>query len=235
MWVPNLRGYGNTEAPKNIQQYDLGVLVRDVEQLIEKSGARELLLLAHDWGGALAWLVAMRRPELIDKLIMCNFPHPACFLRELRHPRQLLKSWYVLFFQLPWLPELLYGANRAYGISEAIRWTACDQSEFPTAVLDIYRENAARPGRLTAMLNWYRGLFRGSGPKLKNSSFPQIEIPTMLLWGTADIALSERTTVGTEEYVARLTLHKLPGVSHWVQQEAHPLVNQLIEDWLGDL
>ena len=92
MWVPNLRGYGNTEAPKNIQQYDLGVLVRDVEQLIEKSGARELLLLAHDWGGALAWLVAMRRPELIDKLIVCNFPHPACFLRELRHPRQLLKS-----------------------------------------------------------------------------------------------------------------------------------------------
>ncbi len=236
VWAPNLRGYGNTDQPLGLQAYALDTLVRDVAELIRASGARAALVLAHDWGGMLAWLLAMRHPELVQHLVVCNMPHPACFAREAKHPPQLWMSWYVLLFQMPGLPERLLGARGAAAVGDMFRRSTRDPARFPEAVLAVYRWNASRPGRLTAMLNWYRALLRGGGWRSlpRKGQWPVIEVPTLLLWGDADAALSLRTTDGTAEYVRDFTLHVLPGVSHWIQQEAPEEVNAVTAAWLRD-
>jgi pimeloyl-ACP methyl ester carboxylesterase len=233
VWAPNLRGYGNTDSPRGVSAYQLRTLVQDVASLIEAANAREVLLLAHDWGAALAWLLAMDQPQLIDRLVTLNLPHPACFAREVRKPVQFFKSWYTLFFQLPWLPELILGRRQGRGASELIRKTSRNPARFTDEALEIYRANAARPGGLTAMLNWYRGFFRYGGMRrFFGRNVPTIHIPTLFLWGDADVALSLRTTHRTEKYVSDLTLRVFPGVSHWIQQEAPDEVNAMLEAWL---
>lgn len=235
IWAPNLRGYGNTDSPQEVSAYKTRALVNDVAALIKAANPRETLLIAHDWGAALAWSLAMQQPQLIDRLIILNLPHPACFARELRRPAQLGKSWYMFFFQLPWLPELMLGRNNARATSDIFRRTSRNPACFLDEDLEVYRANAARPGGLTAMLNWYRALFRAGGfRRFRNGNVPVINIPTLFLWGDADAALSLRTTIGTEKYVSNLAFRVFPGVSHWIQQEAPTEVNAMIEAWLMD-
>lgn len=235
VWAPNLRGYGATDSPPQIEAYRLDLLVEDVAALIRASGAKETILIAHDWGGMLAWTLASREPSLLHRLIVCNMPHPACFLREVRRPVQFLKSWYVLFFQIPVLPEALLGAHGAAAVGQMIRRSSQDPARFPDDVLAMYRQNASRPGGLRSMLNWYRALLRGGGMlSLARETWPAIETPTLLIWGDADSALSTRNLRGTDRYVSDLTVRRLPGVSHWVQQEAPETVNEIIAAWLRD-
>jgi pimeloyl-ACP methyl ester carboxylesterase len=234
VWAPNLRGYGNTDSPQEISAYKTRTLVQDVAALIQAAQPKETLLLAHDWGGALAWSLATQQPQLINRLIVMNMPHPACFARELRTPSQLLKSWYIFFFQLPWLPEFMLGRRNGRATSGILRRTSRNPAMFPDEALEVYRANAARPGGLTAMLNWYRTLFRGGFlRRFRNGNFPAIQIPTLFLWGDADAALSFRNTEGTEKYVANLTFRVFPGISHWIQQEAPEQVNAMMEAWLA--
>jgi len=234
VWAPNLRGYGNTYSPREVSAYKTRTLVQDVASLIAAANPRETLVLAHDWGAALAWLLAMGQPHLIDRLVIFNVPHPACFLRELRRPGQLARSWYMFCFQLPWLPEFLLGRRQGRAAAELIRRTSSKPTRFPDEELEVFRANAARPGGLTAMLNWYRAAFRaGRNPRYAGKDVPVIRIPTLFLWGDADVALSLRTTRGTEQYVSDLTFRVLPGVSHWIQQEAPEAVNAMLEAWLN--
>jgi len=233
VWAPNMRGYGGTDSPPEVAAYRTRTLVEDVASLIKAAQPRETLLLAHDWGALLAWFLAMDQPQLIDRLVILNLPHPACFAREARKPVQLVKSWYTLLFQLPWLPERILGRRGGRGASELIRRTSRKPEQFPDEAIEIYRANAARPGGLRAMLNWYRGFFRGGGMRRFGSgSVPTIHIPTLFLWGDVDVALSLRTTRGTEKYVSNLTFRVFPGVSHWIQQEALNEVSAMLEAWL---
>ncbi|HEY7403241.1 MAG TPA: alpha/beta hydrolase [Candidatus Angelobacter sp.] len=234
VWAPNLRGYGNTDSPQEASAYKTRTLVEDVAALIKASGAKETLLLAHDWGAALAWSVAILQPQLIHRLVILNLPHPALFARELRRPPQLLMSWYMYFFQLPWLPEKMLGRNHGRATSGIFRRTSRNPARFPAEDLEVYRANAARPGGLTAMINWYRAAFRGGTfRRFRSGDIPVINIPTLFLWGDADTALSIRATRGTEKYVSNLTFRIFPGVSHWIQQEAPEAVNAMLEAWLS--
>ena len=233
VWAPNLRGYGATDLPSEVSAYQPKTLVEDVASLIKAANAREKLVVAHDLGAVLAWLLAMEQPQLIDRLVILNLPHPACFAREVRRPTQFFKSWYTLFFQLPWLPEKILGRRHGRGAAELIRKTSSKPALFPDEILEIYRANAARSGGLRAMLNWYRGFFRSGGLKrFFRRDIPRIHIPTLFLWGDQDVALTNRTTRGTEKYATDLTFRVFPGVSHWVQQEAPDEVNAMIEAWL---
>jgi epoxide hydrolase 4 len=233
VWAPNLRGYGATDSPSEVSAYQPRTLVEDIASLIRAANAKETLVVAHDLGAVLAWLLAMDQPQIINRLIILNLPHPACFAREVRKPTQLAKSWYTLFFQLPWLPEKILGRCHGRGAAELIRNTSCKPALFTDEILEIYRFNAARPGGLRAMLNWYRGFFRSGGLKhFFGRHIPVIRIPTLFLWGDSDVALSLRTTRGTEKYVSDLTFRVLPGVSHWIQQEAPEEVNAMLEAWL---
>ena len=234
VWAPNLRGYGNTDSSREIFAYKVSTLVEDVACLIRAANPRETLLLGHDWGGLLAWLLAMEQPQLIDRLAIMNVPHPTCFVRELRRPGQLARSWYFFFVQLPWLPEFLLRRGNGRATAHLIRRTSRKPARFPDDDLEVIRANAARPGGLTAMLNWYRAAFRGGEiRRYSGRNAPIIRVPTLFLWGDADVALSLRTTRGTEQYVSDLTMRVLPGVSHWIQQEAPEAVNAMLEAWLN--
>jgi pimeloyl-ACP methyl ester carboxylesterase len=187
-------------------------------------------LIAHDWGGAVAWFFAIRRLRPLEHLVILNMPHPAVFDHCLRSSwRQLLRSWYIAFFQVPVVPEFLLGLDRARAIELIFR--ATDPARFDDDVVKVYRDQAAQPGALTAMLNWYRAASRGLRAQL-DLGVPVIEVPTLMLWGEADVALRKETTYGTEKYVNNLRLNYLPGVSHWTQQDAPERVNELLVEFL---
>jgi pimeloyl-ACP methyl ester carboxylesterase len=234
VWAPDLRGYGDSDRPPRVRDYAIEALMEDIGGLIDAAGARSTLLVAHDWGGVIAWYCALRRTRPLDRLVVMNLPHPAIMERALRTWRQLRRSWYVLFFQIPRLPEALMRLQDYRVIREAFRSGAVDKSRFPDEVLQVYRDNAARPGALTAMLSYYRAIVRGGGQRQRALGYPVIETPTLLLWGEEDVALGKETTYGTERYVSDLTLRYLPHVSHWVQQEAPETVNAMLEAWLTD-
>jgi pimeloyl-ACP methyl ester carboxylesterase len=125
--------------------------------------------------------------------------------------KQLMSSWYILFFQIPRLPERLLGRNGAKAVAEAIRSSACNPALFPQEVVDVYARNAAQPGALTAMINYYRALVRGGGGRRQQQQgFPVIRIPTLMVWGEEDVALTKETTYATGEFVSDLTLRYLP-------------------------
>lgn len=235
VWAPDLRGYGESDRPPAMRDYAVEALVADVAGLIDAAGASSTLLIGHDWGAAIAWWAAMHRVRPLDRLVIMNVPHPALMERGLLTWAQLRRSWYMFFFQLPYLPEAMLSAQDYAAVRRVFRGLAVDKSRFPDEVLDVFRDNAARPGALTAMINYYRALLRGgSGWRERARGYPVIDTPTLLIWGEEDTALGKETTYGTERYVSNLTLRYLPRVSHWVQQEAPETVNAMLEAWLTD-
>ncbi|MBW8815874.1 MAG: alpha/beta hydrolase [Caulobacterales bacterium] len=232
-WAPDLRGYGETEPkPQAVSAYLIDRLLEDVAALIDASGARTVTLIGHDWGAGLAWTFAANQVRPLERLVIMNVPHPAVMMDHLRRGNwaQLRRSWYMFFFQLPGLPERMMTRNGAQAIRQAFHGMAVDKSNFTPDVLDRYARDAQRPGAMTAMINWYRAAMRLGG-KLRGP-WPVIETPTLIVWGEEDAALGIELLDGTGAYVRDLTLRRLPGVSHWVQQEAPDPVNAILKDWL---
>jgi pimeloyl-ACP methyl ester carboxylesterase len=225
--VPDLRGYNETE---NRGPYDTDTLQADVLGLIEAVGESRVHLVAHDWGGALAWLIAIGHPAVLRSLTVCNLPHPALFERGLRRPSQMLRSWYVLFFQLPWLPERMLAA-RGYQQLARMLIRDCQPGTFTRDDIRFYLRSWQQHG-LRGGINWYRALVRH--PKRLPSPPPMVTTPTLLIWGEDDRALSKELTFGTDEYVEELRIEYLPGVSHWVQQEAPAEVNRLLRQHIAE-
>ena len=230
VWAPNLRGYGASDRPLGRAQYAMEHLLADVAALIDASGAREVMLVAHDWGAVIAWMFAIRRIRPLTALVIMNVPHPACAAREIRHWHQLKKSWYIVMFQLPWLPEYGLARRGARAIKQAFVGMAVDKSRFPSATLQVYADAALREGALTAMVNYYRALLRNFDRSSVGDG--RVTTPTLMIWGREDAALDIRCTDGTDAYCDDLALHILPGVSHWVQQEAPEQVNAIMAEWL---
>jgi pimeloyl-ACP methyl ester carboxylesterase len=233
VWAPNQRGYGATSRPARVSDYSADRIVADAAALFDASGARTLTLIAHDWGGAIAWMFAINRVRPIERLVVMNLPHPMCFAAALRHWPQRRRSWYIAFFQLPWLPERMMLARDAAAIRRAFHAMAVDKRRFPADVLDVYARNAQRPGAMTAMINWYRAAARHRD-RLTLSHGGRVAVPVLIIWGEQDKALGLETLDGTELYVPDLTVRRLPGVSHWVQQEAPEAVNTILAEWLPD-
>lgn len=233
VWAPDLRGYGDSDRPPRMQDYAIETLLDDVAGLIDASGRKRVLLIGHDWGAMIAWYFAMRHPRQLERLIIMNVPHPGPFQVALRTWKQIRRSWYGAFFQLPRLPEAALRAGNYRAIREAFTGSAVDKSRFPEEVVRVYVEAARRPGALTAMLNYYRALVRGGGgERQRRLGWPPIEVPTLMIWGLQDIALTVETTHGTERYVNDLTLRYVPNASHWVQQDAPEVVNAMLAAWL---
>jgi pimeloyl-ACP methyl ester carboxylesterase len=232
VWAPNQRGYGGSSRPPRVQDYDLDALMADVAALIDRSGAKRVVLIGHDWGGVVAWCFAARRLRPVDRLVILNVPHPACYLRSLRHPGQWLRSWYIGAFQIPRLPEWLGSRDHGRPILEAVLRSARHPDRFPPEMLGILADQASDPDRLRAMIDWYRAAFRGGLARQIRRGLPLITTPTLLIWGEEDTALASYTTHGTEKYAPNLTVRYLPGISHFVQQEAAEEVNALLAGFL---
>jgi pimeloyl-ACP methyl ester carboxylesterase len=234
-WAPNLRGYGRTSRPLRVRDYALPHLLADVAGLIDAAGKRSTVLVGHDWGGAIGWQFVLQSIRPVERFIVLNMPHPALFLKRLFRYPQILRSWYIFFFQIPWVPEWWLRARDARAIGDVFRDMAVDKRRFPAEVLDVYRRQALEDGALTAMINYYRAL-RYSLPtrgQLRRMERTILEVPTLMIWGEKDTALGKELTYGTDKLVRDFTLRYLPDASHWVQQEAPETVNAMIEAWLG--
>ncbi len=230
-WAPDMRGYGGSSRPPEVEAYSIEQLLGDVAALIDASGCKHTVLIGHDWGALVAWYFAMRRLRPLDALVIFNVPHPAVMERAI-WGKQLLRSWYVILFQLPWLPEWVLASADYWLIKASFLRTCRNPARFPEEVLNVYRDYAAIPGALTAMVNYYRALLRGGAQRQRALGYPTIDVPTLMIWGEEDDALGKETTYGTERFVQDLQLRYLAGVSHWVQQEAPEEVNAILESWL---
>jgi epoxide hydrolase 4 len=204
--------------------------VEDIKGAIQQLGYERCILVGHDWGGIIAWAFASAYPEWVQRLIILNVPHPAKFSEGLRTLPQLLKSWYILLFQIPLLPEWILGRNNFAVLTKILTQTATSPATFPPEAIAAYREAAAKPGAIAAMLNYYRDLVRSGGFK---KDWGILQPPTLLIWGENDVALGQELTLGTQAYVRDFQIRYIPNCSHWVQQEQPDLVNHCIREWLG--
>jgi epoxide hydrolase 4 len=226
VWAVNQRGYGRTTRPTQVADYALPHLVDDVMALIDAANAESVVLIGHDWGAMVAWCFAAQQRRPLDRLVIMNVPHPLCFRAALSHWRQMRKSWYVAFFQLPRLAELMLTINSGVAVRQMFGGLA-----LPPDVLAVYTRQITEPGVATAMLNWYRAIRLRTFRTLNLAQL--IDVPTLVIWGERDVALDPICLNGTERYVRDLTLKRLPGVSHWVQQDAPQVVNELLQEFLA--
>jgi epoxide hydrolase 4 len=229
--VPDLRGYNLSDKPRGIAAYRIDYLIGDVLGLIEHAGAQRAAIIGHDWGGVIAWHLAMYHPQVVEKLVILNAPHPAAYRRELRSWKQLLKSWYVFFFQMPGLPELLLRAGDFDSLGRMLRSQPVNPEAFAPEDVRRYKQAMAQPGALTAAIDYYRAFFRYRNQRTVSDNTP-INVPVLLLWGERDTYLSPRLTEGLNAWVPNLRLLRFPDVSHWIQNDSPERVNRLMIDFL---
>ncbi|MBC7855406.1 MAG: alpha/beta hydrolase [Pirellulaceae bacterium] len=230
--APDLRGYNLSDRPLGVGNYRANYLVEDIAALIRNLANGKAHVVGHDWGGVLAWRLAAKHPELVEKLAVLNAPHPAAYLRTVkRNPAQWLQSWYVLFFQLPWLPERLI-RSRDFATLESV-WKKDPVTPGAYSEEDIarYKEALRPPGALTAGINYYRAAVRWPGDLYGE---PQaVRAPTLLIWGEKDRYLGLDLTEGLEAWVPDLRLERIPEASHWVQNDVPEVVNRLLTQFLA--
>ena len=228
--APDLRGYGQSSRPAEQSAYAIEHLVADAAGLFDALGARRRLLIGHDWGGAIAWAFAIRRARPLDGLVIVNAPHPLVFRRVLRTGwRQRLRSWYMAFFQVPWLPEWFLTERHGRAVAAALVDSSAPGT-FPPDILAHYRDNAAAPGAMTAMLNYYRAALDFGAI----ADGPGVDVPTLLVWGEQDHALGPELIAPTAYHVPDLVVRRLPQVSHWVPEEAPAELNAALAAWLSE-
>jgi pimeloyl-ACP methyl ester carboxylesterase len=225
----DLRGYNESDKPPQQSAYGMSEFIKDVEGVITGLGYDRCVLVGHDWGGMIAWFFAYAHPEMLERLILLNIPHPAKFAEGLRTPQQILRSSYALFFQLPVLPELLIQWSDYKALESGFKGMAVNKNAFTPADIQVYKDAASRPGALTAMLNYYRNAF----PMMLRDDWSVLQVPTLMIWGEEDTALGKELTYGTQAYVRDFQIRYIPNCSHWVQQEQPQLVNQYIRDFLA--
>ncbi|XP_048208116.1 epoxide hydrolase 4 [Perognathus longimembris pacificus] len=231
----DLRGYGETDAPIHRENYKLDCLITDIKDILDSLGYSKCVLIGHDWGGMIAWLIAICYPEMVMKLIAINFPHPNVFTEYiLRHPVQLFKSSFYYFFQIPRLPEFMFSINDFQALkhlftsqSTGIGHRGC---RLTTEDLEAYVYVFSQPGALSGPINHYRSIF--SCLPLKHH---MVNTPTLLLWGEKDafmeVEMAEVTKIYVKNYF-RLTI--LTEASHWLQQDQPDIVNKLIWTFLKE-
>jgi pimeloyl-ACP methyl ester carboxylesterase len=230
VWAPDMRGYNDTERPGRTRDYAVDRLVDDVAGLIDASGSKDVTLISHDWGGAVAWELASQNARPLSRFVAMNIPHSKALRDALRRGGpQVRRSWYIFLFQLPFVPERYLAKNDYHAIRAAFLDMAIDKERFPRELLDLYRDAAAKPGALHAMLSYYRASFRY--PSQRPHVRP-IETPSLLIWGEEDKALGKELAEATRPMVRDLTLEYIPRCSHWVQQEQPEKVNAILEKWL---
>ncbi len=238
--APDLRGYNRSSQPDGVGSYAMPELVADVRGLVEQLGYAQTALVGHDWGGLVAWETAIREPDLVSQLAVLNAPHPAVFREKLlASPRQLLQSWYVFLFQVPWVPEWILQASDYRILDEVLTVTAAPDA-FTDADIQRYKAAMTRSGSMTGPVNYYRAIARDTARSTLRSLFlggdapsERIDVPTLVIWGEEDAALGLELLEGVEERVADCRVERLPGASHWVQADEPRRVTELLEEFLA--
>ncbi|HLO32061.1 MAG TPA: alpha/beta hydrolase [Anaerolineales bacterium] len=229
--VPDQRGYNLSDKPRGLKAYDMRELVNDVVGLIDGLDYEKVNVIGHDWGAAVAWMLAIWNPERLHRLSIINVPHPTVIRRFLlRDLEQIRRSWYIFFFQLPWLPELSMRAGNWRGAARAMRGSGKVHT-FTNGDMEKYKEAWSQPGAMTAMINWYRAA-AWYPPQINNDM--RVKIPTLMLWGVNDVALTYRMARPSMDYCDDGKLILFPDATHWVQLDAAEDVNHMLIDFLFD-
>ncbi|NPV59581.1 MAG: alpha/beta hydrolase [Actinobacteria bacterium] len=237
--APDMRGYNQSEKPVGVSHYRIQVLMEDVAGLIRELGENKAVVIAHDWGGGVAWPFAAYYPEMVERLVILNCPPPRILMRHLLNNRaQLRRSYYMFLFQLPLLPEMALRARDYAMIERALRGWAIDKSAFSDHDIAMFKAAAAKPGALTGGINYYRAAFRSFLRERSGGSAggPKVKCPTLVIWAEEDRALGKEMTYDFHQEVeGPLEIKYIPRCSHWVQQERPEEVNAYIMDFLRDL
>ena len=218
--APDMRGYNLSDKPFGVEAYRIEKLIGDVAGLIRALGCESAHIVGHDWGGGVAWEFAMRRPEMTDRLIVMNCPHPREMVKGLRRFSQLRKSWYMFFFQLPSLPERLLAKNDFAMLRKTFRGA-------PAEDVERYVEAAKRARNLNGPINYYRAAMRGVGGG-RVPAYRPVPAPTLVIWGAADPHLGSEMARPDERWVPNVRVEFIKDATHWVQTDAPDEVNALM-------
>lgn len=232
VWAPDQRGYNLSEKPRGLDQYKISTLAADVAGLIDAAGREQAYVVGHDWGAAVAWMTAIRHAERVKKLAILNVPHPKIMLETVKSsPAQMLKSWYIGFFQLPVLPELFSSAGEFYFSAQALLQTS-KPGTFSDADITEYIRAWKQPGALSSMINWYRAM----GQRLDDGAFlnhPRVTVPTIIIWGAQDRFLQREMAQESTTLCDDARVIYFEDATHWVQHEKPNEVNALLSEFFS--
>jgi epoxide hydrolase 4 len=238
--APDMRGYNLSSKPADVDQYQVKYLVEDLRALAEKLGHKKFILVAHDWGGAVAWAFAIAHPDYLEKLVIINAPHPGVFQRELRdNPAQQKASGYMLMFRSPQAEQML-SANNYATLVQVVLGEGLKNGVFTEDDKKAYIEAWSQPGALTGGLNYYRAARVGppgegeKQPANFAAALPSMEVkvPTLVIWGEKDTALLTGNLEGLDKFVPALTIKRIPDGTHWVIHEKPALVDGYIREFI---
>lgn len=222
--VPDQRGYNKSSKPAGVKSYALSLLTSDVMAIADQLGRDRIFLAGHDWGAAVAWATALQFPSRIARLGILNVPHPSVLRRYLAtNRRQLRRSWYIFFFQLPWLPEFFFSSSN-FRIGAKTLARSSRPGTFSPEDLAQYRAAWSQPGAMTAMINWYRAAVRFR----TRFADAKVRVPTRIIWGMRDAFLLAEMAKDSLSYCADGELFTIAEASHWLQQEQSERVSQLL-------
>ncbi len=226
--APDQRGYNLSDKPQGLDAYTIDVLAKDVLGLMDALGREKAMVVGHDWGAAVTWWLALNHPDRVERAATINVPHPVVMLNTLKSSlAQLKRSWYMFFFQLPWLPELVLGRGEGKPFAAAVASKAWP-GVYGEKEQDEMRKAWLQPGALTGMLNWYRAAFQ------RQPAIPadiRIRVPMMLVWGCKDHALGEEMAQPSIDLCDHGRLEKFPEATHWIQREEPQRVGALLVEW----
>ncbi|XP_078574147.1 epoxide hydrolase 4-like isoform X1 [Branchiostoma floridae x Branchiostoma japonicum] len=232
----DMRGYGESEKPAGRSAYRLEYLVEDIREVIETFNT-SCVLVGHDWGGAVAWYLAMEYPNMVDRLVVMSCPHPGVFMKYVStHPRQFLKSWFQFFFQLPFLPELVFKSFDYGGLYASLRGRRMG-CKTPDAITDEdykaykYFFSKPNPMAVTGPFNYLRANF-GTIPLVDMHGTDKVTVPCLLIWGELDGALDVGMGEMSHQLAPNMTFRVVEGASHWVQQDNPAVVNTYMREFL---
>ncbi|HEX3557081.1 MAG TPA: alpha/beta hydrolase [Thermoanaerobaculia bacterium] len=227
--IPDQRGYNLSGKPRRVSSYNLDILARDAVGLIDAAGADKACVVGHDWGGFVGWWLGVKHPQRLERLAVLNIPHPVVFEYTLWHSSaQRKRSNYILFFQLPWLPERIFSRNDFAYAEKALR-VSSRPGTFSDEDVARYKEAWSKPHAVRSMIHWYRAAFRSQPRPPKN---PRVPVPTLLIWGTQDRFLGQEMAPASLALCDNGRLELIPEATHWVQHEEPERVNRLLLDFL---
>lgn len=223
----DMRGYGDSDKPQGADNYSLLHLTADVEGVIKALGYQKAAaVVAHDWGAIVAYTFAARYPGSLEKLIILNGPHPVAFKKQIYVFPQIIKSCYVFFFQLPFLPELIF-THADLMILNTVFMGANLRQVVSKDDLELYKLALSKPGAITAAINYYRSLVQSSLRWIG-----KIQVPTLVIWGQNDLFLNQAINNELPSYIEKFTVKTIPNCSHWTCAERGEEVHSFITEFL---
>jgi len=236
----DMRGYGESDKPVGVENYTLKVLMNDVKQMIQALGHQKCILVTHDWGGIVGWAFASLYPDMVEKFIVMNAPPTPVMTKALERKEQKQMSWYIIFFQLPFLPELFLRSCN-YGFVERMMGKPIPypagsllsnpyNEEVNADEIAAYKYTFSQPGFFTGPVNYYRALF------LQRFSYSMdYQMPVLVLWGMKDFAIHTSVVDGIEEACEQATVVRFPEAGHFTQMDIPTKVNKCMREWLDRL